>query len=231
MAWNLQLGLNRSEGWRHSSGKRIPVNKIVKGPFHSLHESNGQLATATSWYEPDYTGEIRPAPLDDERVAFLRRYEEWFRERLRRSKYKDWLRGAVGRYVRALDSTDWHASFLKLWSALELLTVTGRRGYDLTVKRASFVMHDVDYHRMVLEHLRKERNRMAHVGAEADDRETHLYQLKRYVESLLELHLVRSGTLSTPEETAEFLDMPPDLCELKRRSEVLRSAYKSRGGT
>lgn len=226
--WN--LGLNRSQGWRHSSGKRMPVNRIVVGPFHSLHKPNGQLAVSHSWYEPDYTGELRPAQLNAEKLKRLREYEVQFRVLLRRSKYKDWLRVAIRRYVRALDSTDWHASFLKLWSVLELLTLTGRRGYDETIRRASFVMPEVDYHRVVLEHLRQERNRMTHAGTEADDRETHLYQLKRYVDRLLELHLVKSRSLSTPQETAEFLDMPPALDELRRRSAILRAAYEYRGG-
>jgi hypothetical protein len=49
--WNFYL--NYPQAWRISAGQRKPVNKIVLGPIHSLHEPNGKLAVDYNWYEPD----------------------------------------------------------------------------------------------------------------------------------------------------------------------------------
>lgn len=226
--WN--FGLSGTGSWRQSSGRRHPVNKIVVGPLHSLHKPNGQAAVDYGWYEPEYTGEIPTVHLNAEKLSRLRRWERTFRGHLRGSNYRDWLRVAMRRYVRALDPTDWHTSFLKLWSVLELLTDTGKRGYDETIRRASFATQEHAYHRMVLEHLRLQRNQATHVGSESRDRETHLYQLKRYVDTLIELHLIKGSIFSNPQEAARFLDLPPGLNEIKRRRELLQLAYTYRSG-
>ena len=52
--WN--LALNRAKDWRISSGKPRPVNEILLGPFHTMHNEDGSLATESWWYDPSYSG-------------------------------------------------------------------------------------------------------------------------------------------------------------------------------
>jgi hypothetical protein len=60
--WNFYL--NYPVAWRRSAGQRNPVNEIVLGPIHSLHEPSGKLAVEYNWYEPDYVGPLISVRLD-----------------------------------------------------------------------------------------------------------------------------------------------------------------------
>jgi hypothetical protein len=121
------------------------------------------------------------------------------------------------RYVRALDEPDLSSSFLKLWAVLEDLTATGRSTYDVTIRRASFVLLDRPYHRNVLEYLRTWRNRIVHEGASVDDAEQFINQLNTYVHTLLLFLLRRSDAFSSMEEFGMFLDLPTDAVVLRQR--------------
>lgn len=223
--WN--LAFNRG-GWRRSSGKRKPVNRIVLGPVHSMHLDSGGLASDAWWYQAEYTGPIDPFSPKDQ-LENMYKYTEKARKDLKKSKYADKLQSAIVRYVRALDLTDWEDSFLRLWGTLEQLTNTTDGNHKVTVRRASILWDDRKYHRQVLTHLRDYRNRSVHQGSESHDIEVLMYQVKQYVEQALLFHLGCYATFESMDHATEFMDLPDDKKSLDRRLATMKFAKKYLG--
>lgn len=226
--WNFYL--NYPAAWRVSMGRRKPINKIVLGPIHSLHEPNGTLAIESNWYEPDYVGPLMSVRLD-QRVESMRAFERDVRRYLAKSRYRTDLEESIRRYGRILDSHDWNNAFVQLWGLLEHLTDTTRTDNKATSKRAMFLYprEELPLHRQVLAHLAHHRNRAVHAGYVSDDAERLLYQLKRYVEGVLRFHLFAGLDFQNRMEASAFLNLPPDLVELQKRLRLTRRAMKFHG--
>lgn len=222
--WNLWK--NRAYKTRISSGARSPVNAIILGPIHTLHKLNGERATDAWWYEPGYRGPIN-VWRDASCVPSMFIFTKSFRNRLRNLPYQEEIVSALIRYTRALDSRDWNYTFLQLWSVLEQLTgTTQQESHKVTVKRASFVFADTDYALQTLLHLRAYRNKSIHTGAEAENVEPLMYQLKQVIEALLIFHAGRSGKFQTMTEAAEFMDSPSDRASVDAKISKLQAVRK-----
>jgi hypothetical protein len=209
-----------------SSGKREPVNKLVLGPVHTLHETNGKRAGDVFWYEPNYVGPIRPRTSSIEWQE-LRKFEKSVRRKLSKSSYRERLEDFIRQYTRALDSRDWNGDFIRLWGLFEQLT-SAERGVD-AIKRALFLYHSSDrtFNRQVLNHLRIYRNRTIHAGEqETEEIETLLYQLKGYVDELLLFHIRWAGEFSSFEKAIDFLNQSPDTTILQDRMNLLTKALQ-----
>lgn len=221
--WNLWE--NRHYTTRISSDA-TPVNKIILGPIHSLHRLNGDLVGDSWWYEPGYYGPVN-VWRDASRVpkAFL--FAKSFRSDLGKLPYREDITSALIRYTRALDLYDWNYAFLQLWSVLELLTgTTQNESHKTTVKRASFIFADTDYALQALLHLRANRNKSVHTGAEVENTETLMYQVKRAVEALFMFHIGRAGKFQKMADAAEFMDSPNNLATINRKIRQLQAVRK-----
>ena len=203
--WNWQI--NMKTGLRYSTGSNPKrINKLILGPIHTLHYPNGQIASsATWWYEPNYVGPIETYRDKDEWKQ-LSEFLKKVKFRLSKHKYADIIENSLIRYTRALDERNLQSSFLRLWSVLELLTNTEKESYDVTIKRTAFLFEDTNYHRQVLLQLRDYRNATVHLDKEDKEIETHLYQLKGYVEAQLGFHLFNNFGFKTIQDAAIFLN-------------------------
>lgn len=221
--WNLSL--NRGKSWRYSGGRPSPVNDIRLSPFHTIHDAKGSLAAETFWYDPGYT---RPAHLfsDKQKFSRLLSFSGNLRSRLAKLSYRSEIEGALIRYVRALDSADLNDTFLRLWSLLEYLTDSTHDSYKVATRRAAFMFADRARSQLVLTHLTNHRNRFVHAGSDTNDIESLVFQLKRYVDTLLLFHLGNKFGFSTRNEAALFMDLPPSKSELKLRIKRLLDAKK-----
>ncbi len=225
--WNLFY--NRNNWIRMSSGKRDPVNKILLGPIHSLHGPTGGLATESWWYQPEYQGPVSPHKLEKD-ITDIHRFTNNVRKCLKSSCYRKDIESSILMYVSALDLQDWDAAFLGLWRGLEKLThTTGADSYATTVRRASFLYSDREYHKQILTHLKDYRNRSVHSGSSNSDIEICMFQLKRYVEDAIEFHLGNSSRFESMPLAAEFMDLPDDLKTLDRRINAMKYAKKYLG--
>jgi hypothetical protein len=219
----LNWGENRRTFMRFSSGISKPVNEIRLGPIHTLHRPDGRLATETWWYEPSFQASTFPFAVQQPLVNF----QASAIQRLRRHPYQRLCEDAVIRYTRALDEGEPVTAFLKLWSVLELLTGSSH-SYDTAIRRVSFLFQEHYYHLLVLNHLRRFRNATVHESATSQAIQTYLYQLKRYVDTLLTFHLTRGRRLVSLDRAIEFLDLPPDEVELARRARLFQSGRRYR---
>lgn len=227
--WN--LALNRRRWTRTTAQRRKPVNEVLLGPVHSLHNPDGTLAFEVDWYEYDYVEPTQSNELK-RRWEHVKRNEEGVWACLAKSRYRSELEEAIRRYTRALDTREWDSGFVRLWGLLEDLTGTQPEdNYKVTIRRTAFLYAESerDLHVQVLRHLKDYRNRNVHGGEESDDIEAFLYQLKRYVEEVLTFHLQSSHKFSSIEEAVRFLNQPADLAALERKiSDLQRNVEKQR---
>lgn len=226
--WNWLL--NRSQPLRMSHGRPEPINKIVTGPIHTLHFPNGKLATETWWYEPHYVREINPF-LIPRQVHELFQGLAQVRTMLRKHQYRSDVEKAFVRYANALDERNWFTAYLKLWNLLEMLTnTTGKDGYDVSIRRASFLFDDTAYYKQVIRHLTKYRNDFVHHDKDNAEIETFMYELKNIVEALLCFHLRNKYKFPNLQEACDFLSLstePSVLDEKIRLYQLAKDFRKS----
>ena len=211
-----------------SSGSPQPLGDIGLGRVHTVHLPTGAAVGETFWYQPSFV----PQPVVDVRPDWNRVIEDAsvVRRKHRRDQYASKFRELFIRYARALDGVDFDSTFLKLWSLLEVLTVTTRAQYDQTIKRALFVFREQELNRVLLEHLRDYRNATVHDALSTDLVHNFNWQLKQYVDELLRFHVMWSGRFETWEDAGAFLDLPRDVTALKKRLATSREALRYRGG-
>jgi hypothetical protein len=224
--WNLSLN---KMTWLSISfgGKPKPINNILLGPFHTLHERNGNLRTDNFWYQPNFESMEPYGFSKKEEYDYFISFTKFIRNKLKRCPYQKFISEGIIRYTRALDYSDYEVAFVKLWSILEMLTYTLKETYEKTIKRTAFIFKDYDFHYQVLNHLREFRNKSIHSpGSGSDESKTYLYQLKRYVERLLIFHLTTKNRFPGLSSMGEFLDLPPDPELLKTKCKLLQKGIR-----
>lgn len=221
--WNLFY--NRKQ-FRISSGRRDPVNNISFGPLHTIHFPNGKLATETWLYETGYMGPLKAFDLKNKKEE-LYEFQNKVRKLLNKYKFKKQIEVALRKYTQALDVRDWESSYVRLWGLLEYLTNTNENeSHKDTVKRTSFFFKERAYAKQVLNHLRDHRNRSVHTGVSNQNIEALLYQLKNFVEVVLEHQIANKFKFSSRDELTQFMNLPDDVAELKRRRKIISNALK-----
>lgn len=222
--WNLALTYGR---YRVSFGMGDkPVNPILKGPIHTLHEPDGSPVGDQAWYHPTYPRNLTANDIQS-KYDRVKDFEQWCRERLSKATFEDALRDLLIRYASALDDTDLQGAFLKLWAILEDLT---NASGETVVKRTLMMFKEPDYRRLVLNQLRSERNRMVHEGHETDKAENLVYELKKYVDVVLEYLLTNVREWNSLSDYGLFLALPKDVDELRKRRRYHDLAYDLLGG-
>ncbi|MEJ2612723.1 MAG: hypothetical protein P8179_22360 [Candidatus Thiodiazotropha sp.] len=224
--WNLHINKSMVLSL---GGRKTPINQITLGALHTLHNKKGERVNDAFWYEPEHYKNHSKVDFSKNSYKTLT-FTKNVRKALRTNSYGKDVESAIIRYVRALDSQDYNAVFIKLWSVLEGLTHTLKDSYDKTIKRAAFHYSDREYNRQVLEHLRQYRNRSVHFGAGENDIDTHVYQLKSYVEQLLRFHIANQFKFENMEEAARFMDLQPDKVALKKQIALCQAGIKFMGG-
>jgi hypothetical protein len=221
--WNY---LNNYGVFIFGSPKLKPVNQIRLGQVHTLHDSSGKVVDRVFgdyWYEPNYVygPAFKISRSDWQRIKKL---EKRIRARIDRCPYSSDLVRAFVRYGRALDNPDLETAFLKLWSLLEFLTSSGEN-YELLRRRVAFLFEESTIVSQILQHLRDRRNNFVHSAVETDRTRSLLFQIKPYVERVLEFHIVRGAKFKNREDATSYLDLPKDpkniRTEIKRRQMAL----------
>lgn len=224
--WNLHINKSMVVSF---GGRKKPVNQITLGALHTLHTEDGSLVENSFWYEPEHYKDHTKVDFSKNKHRTLE-FTKNVRAKLKSSNYGKKAEIAIIRYVRSLDSQDYNASFVKLWSVLEYLTDTLRDSYDKTIKRTTFMYSDREYAKQVLEHLRQYRNKSVHSGSAEHDIDMHLYQLKGYVEQLLRFHIANHFKFGSLAEAAKLMDLKPDVAELTKQIGLLKSGIQFMGG-
>ena len=225
--WNLAINRNQYDR-RSFGGPPKPINKFFVGPISTLHDLNGNIAAEMWWYDSEY----RTPVSNYDPTKYLTRiykYENFVRKRLKNITYRNKIINAIINYGRALDSVNFRNTFLNLWCILELLTFTGPgEGSKKTIARVCFLFENREYHKIVLEQLKNLRNSFTHQNQSEDNEilETIIFQLKYYVELLIEFHLNMGFKFNNPNEALQFLNSPYNLKDIKKKLGLLKLAEK-----
>ena len=232
----LNLWENLHTGTRVFSGRPKAINQAVAGPISTIHHPNGKLATNEFWYEPSYIAPEGPYQVRDPDQFFA--FQNDLLGRLTSHPYEKVIKTALLRYNAALDKNEYDASIIELWSTLELLAGVEWAKYDDLVRRVSFLYRDYAWQRGVLSHLRFYRNQVIHQGRSSAHRDEAVHLLRKFVEKILLFHWYNQIEAKSLKEGCDFLDLPPDMIDLKQRAEELdrfarhvTHAIKFRGGS
>lgn len=160
------------------SGAQKPMNKIMLGGMHTLHDSKGRLASENVyWYERNYR--VRSSIQFSNKPQLAKNFN-YVDEKINIHSDGFVIKDAIVRYVRAYDESDRNATIQKTWAALESIVCPHENNADAIVRRCSFMFADRPYYEQVLEHLREYRNRNVHSGYEVEDLDYHCYQLQQF---------------------------------------------------
>src|SRR5262249_54275041 len=94
-----------------------PLNVILPGSVHSLHNEDGAKATDIYGYEPCPV-QKEPLKASDPKWEKAHRFGSQILKAVDEGNYKEALRSIFARYCSALDSRDPVRAFLQLWSIL-----------------------------------------------------------------------------------------------------------------
>lgn len=207
---------------------KMPINRIVLGNMHSLHLRNGKLNDENQyWFEP-YPENPKAHVYPANKVKIIRNNINWMLAAIGQSKYGDRLKGALLRYVRALDERDPDTAILKMWGALESLSMQSDDNYDALVRRCSFVVADTEFHRQQLEGLRAIRNSNVHAGEYSEEARTYCYQMQFYFYCLFIFHIQNCQYFTSLSEAMSFLDLSHNREDLKRKKALVEKAIAFR---
>ncbi len=221
--WNFSI--NRRLGSRIQMGKRDPINNIRLGPLHTIHDENGKLSDKIYWFENEFVNNSSYNVVKD-KWQYIKKEFVHFRKCIKNSKSDINITSIINYYTNALDTNDYHNSYLKLWALLEQLTDTGLSGYDKTISRTLFFYKNDKLNKEALEHLRIIRNRLIHKGESPDDIEPVLFQMKRFVERILLFHINNLKYFFNLHEVGRFLDIHYNKDSLKREIQFRKRVLK-----
>jgi len=222
--WNLHHHLRLR---RFLVGQPMPINPIVIGPQHTIHERSGKSASSIFWWEPSYTQPVRLHEVGKS-IANLKSFEKDIRKRLAMCKLSGFIEDGIIRYTRALDESNMSSAFLRLWNVLEHLTITDKKdSFETTIKRALFVWGNQDYHKLVLNSLRMERNKLVHSGSESPRGEYVVHLLMPFINELLILLIRRAHWFKDRSDVIELLELPPNHSALVDINRSLENKIKN----
>lgn len=225
--WNL------FENQRHHTrisfgGGNEPVNRIILGPFHTLHFPDGKLASKNRyWYERTYLKPVKPFRIKE--FEKMLEYENIVFKKLKACQYQSEMENAIIRYSRALDDRNWDTAFIRLWGILELLTDSVNLQQSKTVSRGSKLFQEIELVRQILTNLKDYRNSSIHVGTENSDVETYLYELKNIVEEHIIFNLWTKAGFENLSQVGRFWDLPINEEALLLREKIMAYALRFRG--
>ncbi|MGA9221928.1 MAG: hypothetical protein WBZ57_12110 [Pseudomonas graminis] len=208
------LVLNPESEFRFGTGSSAPLNKVMLGGMHTLHDQRGKLINKQIyWYERNY--EVRSVLTVKNRLMLKKNFE-FFDANMAAFKDGPAVKDAFVRYVRAFDEQDRNVTIQKAWASLESLLSPGENNADAIVRRASFLFSERSYYKQVLEHLREYRNRNVHLGYEVENLDYHCYQLQMFFKQAIFFYLRNAEFFEDLASANKFLDMPSDVSELQK---------------
>jgi hypothetical protein len=198
-----------------------PLNKILLGGMHSLHEKSGKLVNENVYWYERYTDQPKPIDIKKKPISGS---VDYLLKSIARCPDKHLLKDAIIRYVRAFDEVDKNTVIQKTWAALEALAASGENNADSIVRRCSYIFEERAYHKQILEHLREYRNRNIHNGEEIEEPEFHCYQIQTFFRQLVLFYAANADFFASLDEANKFLDLSDSISVLTRNKELIEKA-------
>ncbi|MDO9296616.1 hypothetical protein [Bradyrhizobium sp.] len=223
----LNLFVNSKRGVNPFSRMSAPhaVNRFRSGPYRTVHNVDGSIATKTFWYEHRWLHETPTVRFKDGKTKkFNQNLKGWWRK-LQDNPLSNHIRSGLLRYCRALDQHDAEAALLGMWGALESLTGTQRDKYEVTVSRTALLFLDKETARQIAHHVRLRRNSSIHAVRTLNQEEADaiLIHAETLVSRVLFFCLSEGKRFVDENELFNFLDLT--LSEAKLRRTIALSKF------
>ncbi len=203
-----------------------PINKIMLGPLHTLHDFSGALMSDEYRFELNFK---RKSIYSKSNEVFIKNVK-FFNSKFKENKYQDFIIGSMIRYVRSLDSQDHSDALFKIWGALEKVVAPEKGNhYEKIVERCAFLYEEYDLNKQLLEHLRSRRNEYVHVGDRVTDSKHCCYMVQEYFRSVILFHLDnKKFGFDSLKDANEFLDCPINLDVINKGINLYKNVKKFR---
>ena len=198
-----------------------PINKIRLGEVHTVHRNRGNVFEDMFWYEPNFK---KTMPCKFQNPKTFTHNTKWVLSNIEELKYRKVMKESLIRFVRALDESNQNLAIIKLWSALEVLTIPSGSNYDLLTRRCAFLFSEYEYHHQVLEQIREYRNSNVHTGEENDQAKSYCFLLQKYYRELVHFHLRQPEKFKSLDEANGFLDLPTSKSKLLDKKQLIERA-------
>jgi hypothetical protein len=216
----LNLFVNSNRGINPFARMSRPhaINRFRTGPYRTVHNLDGSLATESFWYEHRWLHETPPVKFSPGGTEKFRKNLQTWWVKLHRSPLKNHIKQGLLRYCRALDLHDAEPSLTEMWGVLESLTGTQREKGDLTVDRTVQLFIDRDEARQVANHIRVRRNATVHAARTLNQLEADaiLVHAETLASRVLFFCLEEGKRFTDRQELYNFLDLKLDAAKLKR---------------
>ena len=210
--WNLEL--NGLLIHTTSVPVELPVNQIRLGPIQAVYnEESKQFGQCFSYQHPfvSTNGSFgKPVKFTNKIWKRLKESEKFIRHQIRKLNFGEAISRLITEYGNCLDTPNRDQSFLRLWTILEQLTSCGngiQMKHDLLVKRVSVLYTDSSMVKLILEHLRANRNQMVHHMNHSPELNTCFFQLLGFVNHYIRFHLQNAGKFDSLDEAGRVLDL------------------------
>lgn len=206
-----------------------PINRILAGPVYTIHSVAGESSGSDLWYERNYPrNNVEVVDLSNswDDIKTLKRK---IFTKLSKQVDKNTVFDFICEYVSAMDRPDMTEAFVALWRCLERLTFTGKKdSHSETVRRASFIFKESDYHRDILDQMRFIRNEVVHHGKDEPQIKVCVEELRFIVESMLRFHIFNRLGLKDKESVINLLSLSASAELLKSAIELQKKALRFR---
>ena len=203
--WNFSINL--SSGRRKTFGIPEQINKVCYGPCYTIHREDGSREDTIFWYSEHIVNKASLNAIDTH-YETCKKNERIIRKKVKQGELGDLLRTSLIRYTSALEDGDMTSTFLKLWSLLEHLTITGTSSHVVTAHRSAQVYKDKDIMYVLIDYLREKRNKLVHVGDNFESGEDDAYRLLQYVNTNLEFLINNMNFFQGVDQYKDFLSLP-----------------------
>ena len=193
------------------------VNRFRRGPFHSVHNPDGSLATETFWYEPRWA-HTAPSVNFSDPPDYRRSIQRWWHT-LQRNPMREFISDTLLRYCRALDLHEADAALLGIWQVLERLMGTDK--YDLLINRLVRIFRDHEDARLIASHIRLRRNQTVHSAHHiSHEANAILVQAETLASQAIFFYLKYAPEFEELTDVHHFLDLTLDQAKLKREQRL-----------
>ncbi|STO91737.1 hypothetical protein [Fluoribacter dumoffii] len=180
--------------------QKTPINRVCLGPFHTLHNSNGEPLGNEVGYELKFI-ELEAIEIKQFKSLFSK-----IIDKIEKSPYKEELKNSLVLYVKALDDYDANISLVLLWNALDKLTNECPGNYDKIIDRSKIIFGNNSHHSQVITTLKNVRNDYVHNMSHNKKARSYCYELQIYFKFIFFLHLSNLSHLNSMKEALTTID-------------------------
>ncbi|MCP0914695.1 hypothetical protein NKV53_10190 [Legionella sp. 27cVA30] len=201
--------------------QKNPLNKVMLGYAHTLHNAEGEALGENIWYEPQYY-QNRVSDIDDLNKKKLVKIIS----KIHKCKYSDDLKKSLIMYVKALDEFDHNISIMLLWNGLDVLLNEKKGNYENISKRIKCIFGKKSHELDVINALRVTRNQYVHEAIQNNQSKYYCLTLRTLFYKVFAFYLNYLHDCKSKSEALEIIDQLNQIAESRRKIKRINKSIK-----